>query len=125
MTEVDEHGTWEVTDTGRILVQPSQAWLDAQAALPADTRGVNRATLEDALAQLLEDAAAAQAILQAQRDTAAITIGGSYNQANLQATLRALQNAIKDQALLQQEVIRRVVALARLTIGALDSTDDT
>jgi nucleoside-diphosphate-sugar epimerase len=124
-TEIDQDGTWEVTGSARVLVEPSQAWRDAQAALPIDPFTVNRDTLLSHLVDLIEDAATAQATLQAQRDTAQLASGASYNQANLQGTLRALQAAIKEQAAIQQSHIRRTVALARLTVGALDSTDHT
>lgn len=86
---------------------------------------LNEPVIRERLLLLLDEAATATALLQAQRDTAAITIGGSYNQANLQTTLRALQSAVKEQARIQQEHIKRTVALARLVAGALDSTDDT
>jgi hypothetical protein len=125
LPESDLAGEWEVTGRSRVLVEPSQEWIDGQASLTIDPHTLNRETLYTHLVDLIEDAATAQATLQAQRDTAAIVIGASYNQANLQATLRALQTAIKEQAAIQQEHIRRTVALARLTVGALESTDNT
>jgi hypothetical protein len=89
-------------------------------AEPAET--LNQRNLEAKLSQLLQDATAAIATLQAQRDTAQVNV---TSVATAQTVCRGLQDAIKDQARLQQEHMKRTVAIARLLTGAVDSTDNT
>lgn len=88
------------------------------------SRLANNADLLSKLSQLIDDAAAANTALQTIRDRADLA-AGTLTTAVLSAAARQLQADTKTQANIQQQTIQRVVALARLTVGALDSTAGT
>lgn len=86
------------------------------------TVSANRAILRRRLHTLLEEAGQAIDVLQTHRDTPQASFT-TLPQALAQ--VRTLQAQMKAQAHLQQEHMKRTVAIARLVVGALDETTDT
>lgn len=104
----------------RTVYNPAGQQVSTEAFSPPLPR--NEDVIRARLVQVLEDAAAAQQTLQAQRDAAPVSFT-TISQA--QTAVRGIQSAVQAQAQIEQQVIKRLVAVARLVVGALDSTDNT
>lgn len=86
------------------------------------TAVVNGATLEARLREVYQQAKVAHAALQAVRSKAAYTV---TSVATAQTAVRDMQADVKYEAAVLQEVLKKIVALGRLAVADLDSTEDT
>jgi hypothetical protein len=94
------------------------------AMAAAQTAEANAATVKAGLAGFFADADAAQTTITNLLASASPG-AGTLTTAQLSTAVRALDTALRQVATIERGVIRRAVALVRLTTNALDTTDGT
>jgi G:T/U-mismatch repair DNA glycosylase len=94
------------------------------ALAAAQTADANAVTVKAGLASFFADADAAQTTITNLLASAS-PAAGTLTTAQLSTTVRALDTALRQVATIERGVIKRAVALVRLTIDALDTTDGT
>jgi hypothetical protein len=117
---------YEISDADFALIRTGyKRWV---AGSVVDTnlaaQAANTADLNAKLATLLTEATAAIDSLQTIRDRTDLA-AGTLTTAVLSTPARQLQTDSKTEARLLQETMKRVVAIARLTTGAIDVVDNT
>lgn len=104
--------------TVQVVAKPGSALAAAQTA------DANAATVKAGLAGFFADADAAQTTITNLLASASPG-AGTLTTAQLSTAVRALDTALRQVATIERGVIKRAVALVRLTTNALDTTDGT